>query len=44
MNSYDALAASYDELMVDGSYLKRADWLEKLFKKSRIPVEPLKGA
>lgn len=39
MSSYDALAASYDGLMVDGSYLKRADWLERLFKKSRIPVE-----
>ena len=39
MSSYDALAASYDELMVDGSYRKRVAWLEKLFKKSRIPVE-----
>ena len=39
MNSYNALAASYDGLMVDGSYRKRADWLEKLFQKSRIPVE-----
>ena len=39
MSSYDALAASYDGLMVDGSYLKRADWLERPFKKSRIPVE-----
>jgi len=39
MSSYDALAGSYDSLMVDGSYLKRADFLERLFKKSRIPVE-----
>jgi len=39
MSSYDALASSYDELMVDGSYLKRANWLERLFKKSRIPVK-----
>ena len=39
MSSYNALAASYDGLMVDGSYRKRADWLEKLFQKSRIPVE-----
>lgn len=39
MSSYDALAAGYDGLMADGSYLKRADWLERLFKKSRIPVE-----
>lgn len=38
MSSYDALAGSYDGLMADGSYLKRADWLEKLFRKSRIPV------
>ena len=38
MSSYDALAASYDGLMADGSYRKRADFLEKLFKKSRIPV------
>ena len=38
MSSYDALAASYDQLMVDGSYRKRADFLEKLFKKSAIPV------
>ena len=39
MSSYDALASSYDGLMADGSYRKRADWLEKLFKKSRISVE-----
>ena len=39
MSSYDALAGSYDSLMVDGSYLKRADFLQRLFKKSRIPVE-----
>lgn len=39
MNSYDALAGSYDSLMVDGSYRKRADFLVRLFKKSRIPVE-----
>lgn len=38
MSSYDALASSYDSLMVDGSYRKRAKWLEKLFRKSRIPV------
>jgi len=39
MSSYDALAASYDGLMADGSYRKRVAWLEKLFKKSRIPVK-----
>ena len=37
MSSYHGLASSYDGLMVDGSYRKRADWLEKLFRKSRIP-------
>lgn len=39
MSSYHALASSYDGLMVDGSYRKRADFLERLFKKSRIPVK-----
>ena len=39
MSRYDALAGSYDALMVDGSYLKRANFLERLFKKSCIPVE-----
>lgn len=38
MSSYNALADSYDSLMVDGSYQKRVKWLERLFKKSRIPV------
>lgn len=38
MSSYHGLASSYDGLMVDGSYRKRADWLEKQFRKSRIPV------
>ena len=38
MSSYDALASSYDGLMADGSYRKRADWLDRLFRKSRIPV------
>lgn len=38
MSSYDALAASYDGLMADASYYKRADWLIKLFDKSRIDV------
>ena len=39
MSSYDALAGSYDALMVDGSYRKRADFLAKLFRKNRIPVQ-----
>ena len=32
MSSYDALAASYDGLMADGVYRRRADYLEKLFQ------------
>ena len=38
MSRYDALAGSYDAMMTDASYQKRAKWLEKLFRKSRIPV------
>ena len=38
MSRYDALAGSYDQLMTDASYLKRADWLERAFQKSAIPV------
>ena len=38
MSSYDALAASYDGLMIDGSYRKRADWLDPQLQKSTIPV------
>ena len=38
MNSYDALAASYDGLMADGVYRRRADFLDSLFRKSAIPV------
>jgi ubiquinone/menaquinone biosynthesis C-methylase UbiE len=38
VSSYDALAGSYDALMADGSYRKRADFLERLFRKSHIPV------
>ena len=39
MSSYDALAASYDGLMADGVYRRRADYLVKLFQKSAIPVQ-----
>jgi len=39
MSSYDALAASYDGLMADGSYRRRANYLVKLFRKSSVPVE-----
>ena len=38
MSSYDALAASYDGLMADGGYRKRAEWLDRQLKKSAIPV------
>lgn len=38
MSSYDALASGYDGLMADGAYCKRADYLERLFQKSRIEV------
>ena len=36
MSSYDALAASYDGLMADGVYRRRADYLVKLFQKSAM--------
>ena len=39
VSRYQALAASYDELTVDVGYLRRADYLERLFQKSAIPVE-----
>ena len=38
MKCYDALAANYDALTGDVEYEKRADFLEKLFRRSRIPV------
>ena len=31
MSSYEALAASYDGLMADGAYRKRADYLVRCF-------------
>ncbi len=39
MNVYGALAASYDGLMADGAYRRRAAFLERRLKKSPIPVE-----
>ena len=39
MSSYDALASSYDALTVDVEYRRRADYLERMFHKSRISVE-----
>lgn len=38
MSSYEALAASYDGLMADASYCRRAAFLDRLLKKSVIPV------
>lgn len=38
VSRYEALAASYDELTVDVGYRRRADYLERLFQKSAIPV------
>ena len=41
MDSYEALAASYDELTEDGDYEKRADFVEKLFLRAKRPVRSL---
>ncbi len=38
MSAYEALAAVYDALTGDVGYERRADYLERLFQKSRIPV------
>ena len=38
MDSYEALAASYDELTEDVEYEKRADFVEKLFLRAKRPV------
>lgn len=38
MTAYGALAAVYDRLTEDVCYERRADYIEKLFAKSRIPV------
>ena len=38
MRAYEALAGAYDALTEDVQYRKRADYLEKLMQKSRIPV------
>jgi len=35
---YEALAGVYDELTGDVAYERRADYLERLFQKSRLPV------
>ena len=38
MSAYNALAGAYDALTADVQYEKRADYLEKLLRRSRIPV------
>ena len=38
MSAYEALAAVYDALTEDVDYERRGDYLEKLLKRSRIPV------
>ncbi len=38
MSAYEALAGYYDELTDDVGYEHRADYIEKLFQRSRIPV------
>lgn len=38
MSSYESLAAAYDGLMEDGLYRKRADYLERRFRRSAVPV------
>ena len=38
MSAYEALAGVYDALTGDVGYEKRADYIEKLFLKSRVPV------
>lgn len=38
MSAYNALAGAYDALTEDVQYEKRADYLEKLLHRSRIPV------
>ena len=38
MSRYGALASSYDGLMAGADYRRRADYLERLFRRSRRPV------
>lgn len=39
MSCYEALAGTYDELTGDVNYFRRANFLEKLLRRSRIPVK-----
>ena len=41
MSSYDALAATYDALMADAAYLKRAEYLDRCLKRDKTPVETI---
>ena len=41
MDSYEALAASYDELTEDVDYERRADFVERLFLRAKHPVKSL---
>jgi ubiquinone/menaquinone biosynthesis C-methylase UbiE len=38
MSCYDALAGAYDTLTADVRYRRRADWLERMFRKAKLPV------
>lgn len=38
MNSYETLAGTYDALTVDVQYVRRVDFLERLFRKGNRPV------
>ena len=38
MSAYEALAGVYDALTEDVGYERRADYLEKLFRRGRVPV------
>ena len=39
MSSYEALAGSYDALTEDVAYQRRADFIEKLLRRSQVPVK-----
>ena len=43
MSCYEALASSYDALTEDVGYEKRADFLEKLFRREKIFVVALEN-
>lgn len=41
MSSYETLASYYDELTEDVAYRRRADFVEKLMGRSRVPVKTM---